>query len=216
MSGRGSDRDGKSTRCLSQSQRNSQIDLSRLMSWTTIEEEWAMLSFLRTLLKRGWNVTVSSSHQYDHVQQHKKDCESDKSSSSVRVVSNPFEVTVTDENCRAVTRFDRPFNLSVFGTARSDVVGNACMGYSEDEGKTWKCDRFEAGLEQTGTQSVYMWYTTSDHLTSFAVLLGSEEAGSTDSCGDWGWIEIASLVLIASLAFLGAFFVDYFLSFAFV
>jgi len=142
------------------------------------------VSFPPNLLKVGWNVTISST---EATPQDVNDC----GDSSV-FASNPFEIEVRNSRGKLVKKFDRPLNLSLFG--RVHDWEDVCVGYSEDKGRQWQCNPNDISSESTGTNGVYVVQTTSDHLTSFAVLLGSP----TGSGCDWGWVETVSLALIAT------------------
>jgi len=144
------------------------------------------LEFAPNMLHPGWNISIRT-----------VDDSSTKSSNSgncgdreLEAVSRVLEIQVTDERGRPVKQFNNSFQLSLYAVLNEHLTKDACLGYSNNDNEGWKCDG-TTRINSTGSQSVWLVDTTSDHLTSFAVLLGSFEGG----CG-WGWIEIASLVML--------------------
>jgi len=163
------------------------------------------VDFPPNALKPGWKVMIrrpeSSVLDDSKFDQHSSDC---GSTSSQKTVSPPFEIDVYDQHGNRVTKFDPPLKLSSFANIDGEVSNNrdkhkkVCFGYNNGEGSSekWSCvDSDEFDVLQTQTDNTKFVSSTSDHLTSFAVLLGSNTNGE---CSGWGWIQITSLVLIGS------------------
>jgi len=147
------------------------------------------LLFAPNMLHPGWNVSITT---VDDPSMGSADgCDDNEP----EAVSHVLEIQVTDEKGHPVKHFDNSFQLSLYAVIKG-VSKDACLGYSNSKGEGWKCDG-KTNINATGSSSVFLVDTTSDHLTSFAVLLGS----SNNGCG-WGWVEIASLVMIGSAIFL--------------
>jgi len=147
------------------------------------------LLFLPDTLQEGWNISIKTVDSPVTTTSNSNDC--GDNADEFEAVSHILEIEVTDSNGNPVKHFDRSFQLSIYAVIK-DSTQDVCLGYSNNDGQGWKCDR-ESNINSTGSSSVFLVDTTSDHLTSFAVLLG--DGSNRAGCG-WGWIEIASLVMI--------------------
>lgn len=147
-----------------------------------------MFEFAPNTLKLGWNVSVSTGstqlNNNDDCGQHKR-----------RFLSPTVRLEVTDTHGDPVKHFEAPLNISTFAHPFTDSEDGVCFAYNQaDEDDEWKCNNdFEA--RSTRTKNVAWVKTSSYHLTSFAVLLGS---ASDLSCHGLDWISIASLSMIAA------------------
>jgi len=156
------------------------------------------VQFPPNALKPGWNVTIRASDHQKTSSSGSNDCGEDSDGNqSLEAASVPLEIEVTDSKGRPVRHFSKDFQISLYGLIdQRDLAGSSsvCLGYAQSKDDSWKCDT-EASVNATGTDSVYLVGTNSDHLTSFAVLLGSASSGR-NGCGGWQWIPIASLAII--------------------
>jgi len=152
------------------------------------------------MLREGWNVSIRTVQVDNSAMTRRSECDDgQRRHNSVEAVSQVLEIEVTDSRGKPVKHFDHSFKLSLFAVIKDDHYRNndVCLGYSNnyDDDEGWKCDG-TSSINSTGESSVFLVETTSDHLTSFAVLLGSAGNGERDGCGStWGWIQIASLVI---------------------
>jgi len=147
------------------------------------------LEFPPGMLHEGWIVLIQSVDP--SISNNSNNCEN-----NIEPASAVLKIQVIDSDGNQVKHFNQSFQLSLYAVIK-DSSKDVCLGYSNNDNEGWKCDT-ESMLNSTGSSSVFLVKTKSDHLTSFAVLLGS---GFGDlNCG-WGWIEIASLAMLASTAF---------------
>jgi len=146
------------------------------------------LVFAPNMLHEGWNVSIRT---VDNPSLHSTgNCDSQE----LKAASHLLEIEVTDEDGNPVKHFgNNRFQISLYAVL-ADLNKEACLGYSNNDDEGWKCAS-TTNINSTGSSSVFLVDTTSNHLTSFAVLLGSNN--NLDGCG-WGWVEIASLVMIGS------------------
>jgi len=156
-----------------------------------------LFEFAPNILKVGWNISLST--PTTSVRRlpdgGKKRC--GENQKEKEFLSPVVELSVLDEEGRLVRHFDVPLKISTFANplgGDDSSLSGVCFGYNEGgEGADWKCaDEFS--VSPTKTDQVSFVATQSDHLTSFAVLLGP----TRDSSCDLDWISIASLVLIGS------------------
>jgi len=172
----------------------------------------AIFEFPPDTLKVGWNVSVSNPSSYVI----KSDSDDYR---AFRFLSVPVQINVFDGRGQPVRQFNKPLNISLFiydENNRSDGDDKSCFAYNSDEydqdqGEGWKC---YGDYDSQSTRTKRVWYatTTSNHLTSFAVLLGSP-VGFGGSNGGLDWISIASVAMIGSmLPFVTLIVVLYYLS----
>jgi len=148
------------------------------------------LRFRPDTLREGWNISIKTVDTPVMTSSKPDDC---GNSEEFEAVSHVLEIQVTDSDGNQVKHFDQSFQLSLYAVIKDSSQG-VCLGYSNNDGQGWKCDQ-ESNINSTGSSSVFLVDTTSDHLTSFAVLLGSGSNSIRAGCG-WGWIEITSLAMI--------------------
>eukprot|EP01102_Stenamoeba_stenopodia_P014462 TRINITY_DN4806_c0_g1_i1.p1 TRINITY_DN4806_c0_g1~~TRINITY_DN4806_c0_g1_i1.p1 ORF type:complete len:324 (-),score=53.28 TRINITY_DN4806_c0_g1_i1:121-1092(-) len=157
--------------------------------------------FPPNMLRRGWNVSVVTSNEDSTTK------DDDCNGVVVQQGSAAVDITITNAKGKFIRKFTQSFRLNLYGSVKGSN-GQACVGFTNDDQRAWKCNN-ESDIDNqnqqkvTRDQSVLLVNTQSDHLTSFAVLLGaSSSRGGCGEDGNWGWIEIASLVLIGSSVFL--------------
>jgi len=145
--------------------------------------------FPANMLQQGWNVTITSS---DHPSTSSSDGDCGETQ-TLEQTSTSVDIAVTNSKGREVRKFDKSFQLSLYSLIDDKSLDDICFGYSNNRDDGWRCNN-NIDLEKTSTMSVYLVNTKSDHLTSFAVLLGSTSGAGCE----WGWIQIASLVILGS------------------
>eukprot|EP01102_Stenamoeba_stenopodia_P021432 TRINITY_DN8630_c1_g1_i1.p1 TRINITY_DN8630_c1_g1~~TRINITY_DN8630_c1_g1_i1.p1 ORF type:complete len:530 (-),score=87.81 TRINITY_DN8630_c1_g1_i1:109-1614(-) len=151
--------------------------------------------FAPNALLPGWTVSISTGNTSRTI-----DDEDECHSSGVQILSPAVQLTVVDENGDQVRHFEVPLNITTFaypfkalGSSHYEKGDDVCFGYNHKAGDPWQCsEEFES--QSTKTKNVAWTKTSSNHLTSFAVLLRS----SGDSCDGLDWISIASISIIAS------------------
>jgi len=143
-------------------------------------------------LKEGWNVSLSERSATESNTKNK--CGHQEK--DLQFLSPEVKLTVTDENGDPVRSFETPLNIATFAYPLDSADDKVCFGYNNDkQSDDWKCnDNFKS--RATKTKNVAWTQTSSDHLTSFAVLLGDFQIDS--SCDGLDWISIASLSMIAA------------------
>jgi len=162
----------------------------------------ATFEFPPNELKVGWNVSVSDPSR-DVLQDDRLDGgdEDGQNRKLVRFLSVPVQMNVFDEKGRPVRRFNKTFEISLFASSEyhSNNDDDRCVAFNSDEynenERGWECFA-NSSFRSTRTRGVTYATTSSDHLTSFAVLLGSPVGFSDDNQLDW--ISIASLAMIGS------------------
>jgi len=148
------------------------------------------LVFAPNMLRPGWNVSITSTDDSSM-----RSSNSDCGDNELEAVSPVLEIRVTDDKGRPVKHFEKSFQLSLYAVLKDgDLTKDACLGYSNNKQEGWKCDGV-TNFNSTGSSSVFLVDTTSDHLTSFAVFLGGAGGLGESGC-EWSWVQVASLVMI--------------------
>jgi len=157
----------------------------------------ALFEFPPNVLQSGWNVSITApnSKALEIDNEHdSNDCGRDKEKKEF--VSSVVQFNIIDEDGRSIRKFDSPLTISTFAYPLEESDSSrSCYGFNRDgEGDDWECNYRGFNISSTKTYPVSVVTTKSDHLTSFAVLLGSNP---NDSCG-LDWISIASIAMIGS------------------
>lgn len=97
-------------------------------------------------------------------------------STGVQPASTLVEVNLYDSKGRPVNKFSKALEICIQEES-SQVNKDACLGYWDTEKSEWICQ--DACLESQNDGE--LWCGTTDHLTSFAILLGGNRG--SDPCG---------------------------------
>jgi len=152
-----------------------------------------LFEFAPDTLREGWNLSIASGPSVETTRH--SSCGNGVTEKK-RFLSPSVQLTVTDGNGDPVKHFHIPLNISTFAHPFDGNRGE-CFGYNNDgDARDWKCSE-EFSYQSTRTRRVTWTTTSSDHLTSFAVLLGSTITDSSE-CDGLDWISIASLSMIAA------------------
>jgi len=165
------------------------------------------IDFPPNVLKSGWNVTITSvaTRSPSTPDKNKSGCSS-KNKRRKKILSPPFEFDIFDEDGDPVKTFDRSFRISSL-TSNSGEKNNVCYGYNHNDNQRedvdpksqgWNCND-NIDVRSTRSEEALEVSSEFDHLTTFAVLLGSSSNSDDNGCVDdgWDWISITSLALIA-------------------
>jgi len=156
-------------------------------------------------LKSGWTVFISNSNKKPQSKDKKKCGKKKKEDNTEKVVSSNFDITVRDKQGKEVNMKDikPPLQLSAFAEISNNVSvshhpcndrqltnrqDKGCFGYANKGDSDFTC-MSEYHASKVGKNSKFSRVqTTTDHLTSFAVLLlPSSDSSGCDHSKLW-WI----------------------------
>eukprot|EP01102_Stenamoeba_stenopodia_P012769 TRINITY_DN4063_c0_g1_i1.p1 TRINITY_DN4063_c0_g1~~TRINITY_DN4063_c0_g1_i1.p1 ORF type:complete len:1698 (+),score=235.63 TRINITY_DN4063_c0_g1_i1:90-5183(+) len=111
--------------------------------------------------------------------------------------SPAFDLIVRDSRGREreVSNLPKPIYLSLFAQVTSKHTSSSCVAFAKQGDKRFQCLDSDTKVHQTHNSDVFFFESTTDHLTSFAVLFSTEDNSSCDS--KVLWIVALSLVAFA-------------------
>jgi len=176
------------SRAFSADEVNKVIKVNVLMKTSSGETVAMVLTFEPGFFQPGWSIEITESKEKVDTRLG-SDCNKQKS-----IVSKPISIVIRDKKGRILRKFNKPFELSSFATFADKDDDSVCFAsFAEhDSSSSWSCNTKDLTITPTKQKDVKFTKAISEHLTTFAVLLGT----TVDKCDKWGWIEITSLILI--------------------
>jgi len=149
----------------------------------------------KTLLK-GWTVRIKQASKTS-IQKAEVD---DSCGQKKELVSSPFQLLIEDEDGKEVHQLRNTISLSSFALIKDEKQKRkTCFGYIQDgesSSSSWKCVQSDDyNVKDTQTRTIKFASGTTDHLTTFAVLLGVTRRSSCDGVG---WIVITASSMIGA------------------